>query len=278
MIRKTNPHGRQKFSSLLVAALCLSLIIPTLTAQNAQADSPTFTTSNNVDGTLSIIGCTAACSGALEIPGIIDGKLVTIIGSSGVMALRSKGLTSVTIPRSVTTINSGAFWDNALTSVIFLGDAPIDGGYVFYNNPNLTFVVVPSDSIGFGEKYSQVTVSRTGAAIHSVSPPDIGPKYKSGAKLTGKINVGKTLGVKKGKWAGSRPLAYHYQWYKCKKPVRKVLKKSKVPAGCKAIARATKVKFKLTVKQKHSFIVVMISATNSVNTSKIVTASLGKVK
>jgi hypothetical protein len=53
-------------------------------------------------------------SGAVTIPSTIDGKPVTEIGNS---AFKDKGLTSVTIPDSVTTISFYAFASNPLTSV-----------------------------------------------------------------------------------------------------------------------------------------------------------------
>ena len=67
---------------------------------------PVFATSANGDETVAITGCTDNCFGDLVIPGTIGGKTVTSIGSE---ALAGKGITSVTIPNSVTSIGATAF-------------------------------------------------------------------------------------------------------------------------------------------------------------------------
>lgn len=203
---------------------------------------------------------------------------VTSLGDS---AFANNKLTSVSVGTSVTRIGQLAFSQNSLSLVTFLGDAPSEGGDLFLIDEaysSLTSVVIPRDAIGFGAKYSDVPVSRTGAAIHAVTPSESAPSYTSGAKITGKAKIGKTLTVSIGAWTSNSTITYTYQWYTCNKPTKSVLKTDKVPAGCKVITMATKAKLKITAKQKKSFIAVMISATNSVNTSKIVTASLGKVK
>ena len=104
----------KKIVSLLVVALCSSLLIPVVTAQSARADSADFTTSDNSDDTVTITDCTDYCSGDLVIPGTYAGKTVTSIGAR---ALRGKGMTSVMIPNSVTSIDLLAFADKPLTSV-----------------------------------------------------------------------------------------------------------------------------------------------------------------
>ena len=293
-----NPRNRsaKKLASLLTAVLCGSLLIPAVTVQSARADAPVFTTSDNGDGTVTITDCTG-CSGDIEIPGTIDGNLVSAIGymalfskqltsvtipssvisigsyafafnqlasvsipnsvvsigslafandqlvsviipnsvtSIGVKAFQKNGMTSltlsnnltsigeaafwqnsltsvtipdsltnigpavfainqltsitipntvtnisnwafsdnllpdVTIPRSVTNIGQGAFKNNHLTAVTFLGDAPTLGGDIYYENTDLTSVVVPSDGTGFGDTFSGVTVSYTGDPIRPV--------------------------------------------------------------------------------------------------------------
>jgi hypothetical protein len=168
---------------------------------------PVFTTSDNGDGTVTITGCTANCAGDLVIPETISGNTVTVIGhhsldqlgltsvtipnsvtsiedsafqknqltsvsipnsvkSIGFFSFFENQLAAVTIPESVSSIGGLAFMSNALATVTFLGDAPSGAGY-FANNPNLLSIVVPSDAIGFGTKFSGIDLSYTGDPIHA---------------------------------------------------------------------------------------------------------------
>ena len=71
-------------------------------------------------GTVAVIGCDENASGELVIPSTYEEKPVTSIGAVlGVGAFKDcSGLTSVTIPASVTSIGTLAFWGcNSLTSV-----------------------------------------------------------------------------------------------------------------------------------------------------------------
>jgi uncharacterized repeat protein (TIGR02543 family) len=257
---------------------------------------PPFTTSANVDDTVTINGCAANCSHDLVIPGTIGVKAVTAIEnwafwrsdltsvtipnsvtSIGNAAFSENYLTSVTIPNSVTSIGGNAFNNNHLTSVTFLGDAPTDGGDVFSGDGNsgLSKVVVPIDAVGFSSTFSGVTVSYTGAPIR----PTVTYKatYASGVKLTGKAKVSKSITVAPGSWTGTVPITYKYQWYSCKVASKKVLKTGKVAPKCTAIKKATRASFKVTTKEKGSFLAVKITGSNSVGSSGIFTATVGKV-
>jgi hypothetical protein len=104
-------------------------------------------------------------------------EFVTTIG---VDAFAGNALTSVTIPEFVTTISEDAFFGNALTEVIipasvmtigpwafalnslssvtFLGNAPSDGGSVFYGNSDLTSILRSVDATGWGAFWSDLPV------------------------------------------------------------------------------------------------------------------------
>ena len=70
--------------------------------------------------TVIITDCDTAASGALVIPGTIEGKPVTSIGDYAFASCTS--LTSITIPESVTSIGSEAFsYCSRLTSVTIPG-------------------------------------------------------------------------------------------------------------------------------------------------------------
>jgi hypothetical protein len=76
----------------------------------------------------------------------------------------------VTIPNSVTSIDSWAFASNSLTSVTFLGDAPTDVAAVFYGNTSLTSVTRSSTATGWGSTWSGVAVVTAGGPTPSPSP------------------------------------------------------------------------------------------------------------
>lgn len=70
--------------------------------------------------------------GVLRIPSTLDGFPVVSIEAG---ALRSKGLTAVTIPSSITTIGNGAFAGNKLTSIEILPAVVFVGSGAFAGNP-----------------------------------------------------------------------------------------------------------------------------------------------
>lgn len=74
-----------------------------------------FTTSTNNDGTLKITGYNGTVPTGLVIPAEINGKLVSIIGSTAFMF---ENLTSVVIPEGVKKIETSAFSGNFLTNVV----------------------------------------------------------------------------------------------------------------------------------------------------------------
>lgn len=78
------------------------------------AASP-FTTSDNSDGTVKITGYNGTVPAELVIPSEINGKPVTVIGSSAFMF---QTLTDVVIPEGVKKIETSAFSGNLLTSVV----------------------------------------------------------------------------------------------------------------------------------------------------------------
>ena len=92
----------------------------------------TYTSSG---GKIKITGINPEAVGILSIPPTVDTLPVTTIGPSAFKI--HPGLTSVTIPSSVTSIASFAFSGSSkLTSVYFLGDAPSLGSEVFMGATN----------------------------------------------------------------------------------------------------------------------------------------------
>jgi hypothetical protein len=121
--------------SLLAIPLAALLLLATPAAVQAQyaystnADGSVYTYSTNADGSVTI----DAYSGppwAVTLPTDINGLPVTCIGSNAFEYASS--LTIVTIPSSVTNIESYAFADcTNLTGVVFNGNAPAVGTSIF---------------------------------------------------------------------------------------------------------------------------------------------------
>ncbi len=101
--------------------------------------APEFTYTN-VNGMITITGYVGP-AGALTIPSRIDGLPVTSIGTYAFAG--GAGLTSVTIPASVTNIVAGAFQNNPLGNVYFEGNAPGQQLEVFFNNDTVTVYYLP---------------------------------------------------------------------------------------------------------------------------------------
>ena len=78
-----------------------------------------------------------------------SGSLLTSIGGS---AFQESGLTSITIPASVTSIGNDAFYScNSLTSVSFESGSQLTsiGNYAFYST-GLTTITIPASVTSIG--------------------------------------------------------------------------------------------------------------------------------
>ena len=88
-------------------------------------------------------------SSSVDIPSVIDGKIVTTIGSKAFRYCDS--LTNITIPNSVTTIGDGAFFGcYSLTSITIPNSVTTIGEYAFYDCDSLT---IQCNSGSYAEKY-----------------------------------------------------------------------------------------------------------------------------
>ena len=117
---KTFMKTRLKFNFPILALLTLFVLPAAMQAQF------TFTTNN---GAITVTGYTGS-GGAVVIPPSTNGYPVTSIGAN---AFSGSGVTSITIPNSVTSIGDFAFWACfSLTSITIpssvtnLGAAPFD--------------------------------------------------------------------------------------------------------------------------------------------------------
>jgi uncharacterized repeat protein (TIGR02543 family) len=119
------------------------------------ASAPTFQTVNNSYDTVTI---TAVITGStFEFPSVIDGKVVTAIGSS-VFYLNSQSdlneIAGATIPASVTSIGDYAFQKcTALQTVSFATDSALKtiGKYAFWQCIALNAITIPAGVTSIGE-------------------------------------------------------------------------------------------------------------------------------
>jgi hypothetical protein len=119
----------------------------------------TFTTNN---GAITITGYTGS-GGAVIIPTNINGFAVTSIGNS---AFQTSSITSVTIPDSVTSIGSGAFYDcYRLSSVTIPNGVTNLGVEAFYYCENLTGISIPSSLTSIGNEVFYDCYSLSSATI-----------------------------------------------------------------------------------------------------------------
>lgn len=155
-----------------LSQICLLCAAMLPTVMQAQFNVPVFYTTNN--GTITITGYESEGDGnpygALIIPSTINGLPVASIGNEAFESLY--GVTSITIPNSVTsigqyafaytgptsvTIGNGvssigddAFWDcDNLTSVYFKGNSPSLGSDVFYGQFNDNISIVPDNATAY---------------------------------------------------------------------------------------------------------------------------------
>jgi len=108
-----------------------------------------FGYSNNGNGTCTITSYTGS-GGSVIIPTNINSLTVTSIGQQ---AFAYSGLTSVTIPSSVTSIGDYAFfYCTYLSAAFFHGNAPPDDGTIF-NYDDITTVYYPYGTTGWGSVF-----------------------------------------------------------------------------------------------------------------------------
>ena len=125
---------------------CISVLLATTSKADQFGD---FTYVTNGSTATVIITAYTGAGDSVIVPGTIVGLPVTSIGDS---AFASTGLTSVTLPNSVTSIGLFAFADcTGLTSVTLPNTLTNLGGAAFFECIGLTNVAIPSSVTSIGD-------------------------------------------------------------------------------------------------------------------------------
>jgi hypothetical protein len=95
---------------------------------------------NIIDDGIQLTSCVDECPYDLVIPNIVDGYTVNTLGGVG---FQNRQLTSLIIPDSVTSIESGTFMDNQLTTLTLPNSVKSIGDNAFRNN-QLSSLTIPS--------------------------------------------------------------------------------------------------------------------------------------
>lgn len=126
------------------------------------------------------------------------------------------------------------------------------------------------------------TVSNPSQTFTNESPavlpkPLTAPVQGAPTIIEGKVKVGKTLTANAGKWSGNPTPKLSYQWFRCSK-VKTSLSVKVQPKGCVAIKSATKTSYKLTKNDEKRYLLVRVTAKNSVSSIKSFSRSTGKTQ
>ncbi len=133
------------------------------TREEAPAQEGDFQWEENEDGTAAITGYTGE-GGAVEIPAVIGGKTVTVIGKSAFE--NCTGLTAITIPNSVTTIGDWALYGCTGVTAYMVqegNDNYISQDGVLFDKEKTTLIQYPVGKTGSYEVPEGVTVIGKGA-------------------------------------------------------------------------------------------------------------------
>jgi len=179
----------------------LVALVPIVGLSTPASAEGAFSYKTEMNGDATITGCIGACPSSLSIPSTIDGKPVRIIANS---AFVNQNLSTVTIPDSVQTIGSGAFYGNdylksvALpNSVTYVGDrafafCPLKsvdlgssvafiGDGAFYHN-SLERLNIPSSVTSLGSR-AFFNNSLTAVSFSGEAPSDGGEVFGENPSL-----------------------------------------------------------------------------------------------
>ena len=161
--------------------LLLSVSLPLLLGSCGEESKPTDTVSVNPNlkywtkvDEVTITNCDEKTSGALIIPATIEGKPVTVIDAAAFY--ERSGLTSITIPDSVTSIGGLAFSGcTGLTSISIGNGVASIGMSAFSSCSSLASITIPDGVTKIGAAAFASCRSLTAVTFLGDAPKIIGP-------------------------------------------------------------------------------------------------------
>ena len=102
---------------------------------------------------------------------------------------------------------------------------------------------------------SSVSASVVGHGSLAQTAPPTPPANLVAPSISGTAVVGRTLSASPGTWSGTSPIAYKYQWQRCKR-------------SCSAIPKATGRVYKLGKADQGAHLRVLVTASNGVGTRR----------
>lgn len=147
------------------------------------------------------------------------------------------------------------------TGVAVSGTTIPSGCSVITGGTGASYTPVSADFGKLLRLQSTATNSQGSASRFSATSAPVvsGPLVSSVPSISGTAKIGKTLTGNTGRYSGSTPLGYTYQWFSC---LSKVNAAKIQPVGCREIVAATSTKYGLTSAEVNRFIVLRVTASN----------------